>query len=548
MKTAVFLLCAGLLARAISAAPIPAFPGAEGYAAHAVGGRGGDVYIVENLNANGPGSFAQGIAKIPPQGRTIVFAVSGYIPINKLHLKAGKVTIAGQTSPGGIGLRGSSFRISSEDTVIRYMRFRHGRAGNGGDCVNPDGGCTNLVFDHCDMLFARDENFSMFRSAPVNMTYQWTVNAWGLQPHSCGGLWLVNRTTTHHALFANNHTRNPKVIRPTILDWANNVTFGWDIGMNMAGAELAGPYRMNLRGSSFLYGSGRKRGSAIFGGGTTTNGIVPFTIHVADCALDGNGDSLFDVSRADYDIVDSKAYNRMPRPFPQTADPARPSSPAIGVPVTLDDRVTAYKKIVSQVGPLDLDIAADRPLRDDVSALLIADLIMQKRRMIADEKELGVPGEGLGMLKARPAPSDRDRDGMPDIWEKTMGADQEKPDHNVPCPSKNGLIAGASFFPPGTPAGYTRLEEYLHFLAIPHGIVPQGKPIRIDLRKFTAGFAREPQFRIDRANGGTIKVSGPGNCLITFIPGKTGRASFTFTVTDADRSSWTQTCALLATE
>ena len=55
-------------------AQIPAFPGAEGFAAHATGGRGGDVYHVTNTNGSGVGSFAYGLTTgVPAAGRTIVF-------------------------------------------------------------------------------------------------------------------------------------------------------------------------------------------------------------------------------------------------------------------------------------------------------------------------------------------------------------------------------------------------------------------------------------------------------------------------------------------
>ena len=75
-----------ILSGAVSAltafAQLPAFPGAEGFGAYATGGRGGDVYTVVNLNSSGPGSLRYGVETAPAQGRTIVFAVSGYIPIS----------------------------------------------------------------------------------------------------------------------------------------------------------------------------------------------------------------------------------------------------------------------------------------------------------------------------------------------------------------------------------------------------------------------------------------------------------------------------------
>ena len=76
-----------------------------------------------------------------PEGRTIVFAVSGYIPISKLKLKASNITIAGQTAPGdGVSLKGSIFWISGSNVIMRFMRFRHGEDRDGGDCLETDSG------------------------------------------------------------------------------------------------------------------------------------------------------------------------------------------------------------------------------------------------------------------------------------------------------------------------------------------------------------------------------------------------------------------------
>lgn len=541
MKPSLYTSLAAFLLGFIRA-EIPAFPGAEGFGGLSTGGRGGDVFVVRNLNPKGPGSFSEGVNTVPPEGRTIVFAVSGFIPINRLHLKGSNVTIAGQTAPGGgVCLRGSSLTISGSDVVIRHLRFRHGKDGNGGDCINPDGGADRLMLDHCDVMFSKDENFSSFRSPSPSMTFQWSTNAWGLQPHSCGGLWLVDHATAHHTLWANNHTRNPKVICPTLLDWSNNVTFAWDIGMNLAGADKGGPYRVNLRGSSFIYGGNRK--NAIFGGGPSPDGTLAYHVYMNDCALDGNGSVEPDVTASDYAIIDKETYQRSTVPFSQKADPdpLSGSTQLMGVPLKVEDRITAFQKIISQVGPLRLDFTSRLEIRDEVTALLIKDLLDQKRRIIADPVELGLPNQGFGTLDSTPAPLDSDGDGMPDFWESTLVSDPHSDDHNQ-------LVGTSSFFPKESPAGYTLLEEYLHFLAVPHGVIKPGRAVEIDLRRYTSGFVDRPVFTGSSITGGRMKSTGEGNHLVSFKPEiSSGRAGFDFTVTDAAGRSWTQQCAILVT-
>jgi len=133
MKLIISILMLAFLPLATMA--IPAFPGAEGWGADTPGGRGGKVVIVTNLNSDGPGSLMEALRASGP--RIITFRVSGVIdiqPRSQWYLQASNsyVTIAGQTSPGGITLissRAPSILRSGlnsyfTNAIFRFIRLR----------------------------------------------------------------------------------------------------------------------------------------------------------------------------------------------------------------------------------------------------------------------------------------------------------------------------------------------------------------------------------------------------------------------------------------
>ncbi len=514
---------------------MPAFPGAEGFGAFATGGRGGDVYCVTNLNTSGLGSFADALATVPPEGRTITFGVSGYIPITKVRITKSKVTIAGQTAPGdGIGFKGGSLIIAGNDVVIRHARFRFGRQTAGGDCINLERGVTNVMLDHLSLQFGTDENLSSFSKNPRPdlLTFQWCINAWGLETHSAGGLWDVDRVTTHHSLWAHNHTRNPKARPDGLLDWVNNVTFDYDIGFIMGDSASAADWKANVRGNYFIRLSGGENSHALEKARTTVEGKPNFTLHTSDNLFDKNGNSILDGKDYGYDIA-SGSYSNSVAPIAASG----------GVPVRLDSPLLAYKKIASQSGALRLNAAFPKPIHDEVDTILMNNLLALKRHHVRHQNETGASHDGFGQLESTPAPIDSDADGLPDFWEQATGSDPKRANHNDPVPA-NAFLS----------SGYTRLEEYLHFLATPHGYMTSAKPdapsmLEVDLHRYTAGFTNVgvANYSVHSTVNGRASMVDKHIARFESPAGFSGRASFDFRVANGDNKVWDQLLLVLVT-
>ncbi|WP_052338305.1 pectate lyase family protein [Luteimonas huabeiensis] len=164
------LLCAALLLAAAparaAADPPPAFPGAQGWAAHTPGGRGGRILRVTTLAADGPGSFAEAVAT--PGPRIVVFEVGGVIDLGAKTLRIVEpyLTIAGQTAPPpGITFVRGGIDIATHDVIVRHIRVRPGdaglprRSGTDFDAISTVR-AHDVIVDHCSLTWGTDEGLS----------------------------------------------------------------------------------------------------------------------------------------------------------------------------------------------------------------------------------------------------------------------------------------------------------------------------------------------------------------------------------------------------
>jgi hypothetical protein len=113
--------------------------------------------------------------------------------------------------------------------------------------------------------------------------------------------------------------------------------------------------------------------------------------------------------------------------------------------VCTDVAATAYNKVLKRAG-------ASLVIRDQVDDSMVASIRAQTGIKIQDETDLGVGDSGYGTLASGTAPTDADRDGMPDTWETQRGLSASN------ASDRNG---------DDDSDGYTNLEEYLNELAAP---------------------------------------------------------------------------------
>lgn len=138
-----------------------------GWAVGTLGGKGGRLLRVTNLNESGPGSLRAAVEASGP--RLIVFEVGGVIDMGgkALDIRNPFVTIAGQTAPHpGITLIKGETHIDTHDVIVQHLMFRPGewgrpkKGGGDQDGISTRRGAFQVIVDHCSFSWATDENLS----------------------------------------------------------------------------------------------------------------------------------------------------------------------------------------------------------------------------------------------------------------------------------------------------------------------------------------------------------------------------------------------------
>jgi hypothetical protein len=446
------------MAPAVGAQAVPAFPGAEGFGASATGGRGGFVCAVTTLAASGAGSLAQCLQT--RGARYVVFRVSGVIT-GPLAMTQGNVTVAGQTSPGGVIVRGG-IRCDNvydpndcRNVVLRHLRLR------GGD---DDGlrlsGAQRVIVDHTSFGNVYDESVEISRSQDI--TLQYSVIAEPVGDHYRYGGVLINYSkdrfplanlSLHHNVWNGVAGRLPEISCEENGDGPGTT--------NCSGRRLRIDVSHNVMfdGSDPVYYNrctGTNEGNDCAASGRNFLLDLNFVGNVMMRRRTLPQGPMFapEVSRSSANVVfwtDNTLTWQSPGPgtLSLASRPARLDMPALTA--TPSGQILALLRREAGAFPRD---AMDTRLAGYLDAPV-------EMRPASWDGSNGIDrGDAFRVSTAPAAPTDSDGDGMPDDWER---AHNLRPD----CPGANlgTLAANPSNNVPGCVAGYTDLECYLNELA-----------------------------------------------------------------------------------
>jgi pectate lyase len=433
---------AGLASHALAipvSTEVKAFPSAEGFGKNSIGGRGGRIIEVTNLNDSGLGSLRAAVEATGP--RIVVFRRGGTISLlTPIRITSPYITIAGQTAPGGgIALRNDpsntkpSLLVRSHDVVVRYLRVRPGPSTlptSVGRGIGISGDAYNVIVDHCSVSWGVDTNMTVWDQTH-DVTVQWSIISETLNnsvhpegPHSRGfgiggdGTSSYN-VSVHHNLFAHNDVRNPEIHNNGSVELVNNVIYGYGQRAILL-SDRVSHLEVNAIGNYVKPGSSSD----------------PDRYGLEMRSVTGLGLSVYVSGNISPQRPDStRPEEEFVGPRYRSYIVTQPVVPEI-TPAT--SAAEAYEAVLPNAG-------ATLPRRDAVDMRVINDVRNGTGGLIDSPMDVG----GWPALEVGTAPEDSDHDGMPSDWESRHLL-------NPNDPSDGSRVAAN---------GYTNVENYLNELA-----------------------------------------------------------------------------------
>ncbi len=403
---------------------------------------------------------------------------------------------------------------------MRYVRIRPYSASSGEDGINVGDG-TNMIFDHISLEISPYNNIDAHgNNGSDAITVQNSIIAdpasngssskqgFGAHTEHLGG-----KMAWYYNLWVSEHNRQPLAKIDTI--FVNNTEYNFQAGYTVA--STSGNFRHDIINNYFITGPTDPSGANAFFE-MNANQSIYSTGNLRDNNNDGvlNGSSI---------------------------------SPGGGGPVlsapwsSLSTNCTVYS--TASAARYDISWAGAMP-HDQLDGLVVSQVQTLGNGPVGtgvgtagpggslynNEGQTGLGNGGFGVLNGGVAPVDTDGDGMPDYWEQAMGSNPNVADSLTP-----GI------------GGYTKLENYLNWLAGPHAVAPKNSLVDVDLRQYAGGFTNvSPVYAAFAPTNGTVALLPDGHTAEFTAAGNfSGLGSFNFYVHASDGTTMTNTVGVLVT-
>jgi pectate lyase len=273
----------------ISITELKADKAIEGFGSAAIGGEGGEVYHVTNLNNSGSGSLRDAISQ---GNRIVVFDTAGTIIIDsELRITVKNLTIDGSTAlEPGITIKKSKLMMTilgiiggAQDVIIRHLRVQgwwdpgDGNEGNVPGTIYFDGDTrgdkiSRIVLAHITTRNAYDSGLDIWGELR-DVTIQYCLIAISYHPqtisHYPAPFQERKNISIHHCIYAHNLERNPQMRALTRnIDYVNNIIYDWfwyGIRIKNKWQPDEPKVTANLINNAFIPGGGRRDWALVYG-------------------------------------------------------------------------------------------------------------------------------------------------------------------------------------------------------------------------------------------------------------------------------------------
>lgn len=442
-----------------------AFPGAFGWGAESIGGRGGQVIEVTSLDNSGAGTLREALSASGP--RIVVFRVAGTITLTStLTISNPYVTIAGQTAPGsGITWIGNRLAFNSHNVIMRYMTWR-GQSTKAAIQIRNTNNCHDLIFDHCTFSWMQDDcvdinyqDTTEVRPDIHRLTFQNCIWAESNDSDSTGFLMTggnptrrkhIHHVTVHNCLFHGVIYRTP-ALRGAVSEVLNNLIYNWNRNGPQFGYEIfTGDCRRNyLLAGPMTDTDDNRRGAIVHQPRESVEPTAIMSLYV-------EGNLIPTVASGDTALTDKDAdnwpYVREQGDYTTNTDTQHqslvPLSEQPQFPVPLKTAQTVYNDFIAALDAdrdTGLDVGNNRRLNSDGSWTMrrdtVDDRLIQEVIDVAGITADGQATETIPTVDTGTLYTDADSNGMSDEWETT---------NKISDP--NGVDA----------SGYTNIELFLN--------------------------------------------------------------------------------------